>query len=297
MIAFLNPPEPANPRFTNPEVGGYRLAVKASRSISKLVQLFLLVVVAGCSSGPASPVRPPEEFEKETFNSISAFYCEYKRWPKDWAEFKGFLDSIGQGDTLGEDYTNPVLESPRAVLATLNYETLLSGPTRVSFIAPPQCETSAPKGDVLLCGGRVSMRLPQGFSLMGGVAVKERWRSPPYPDAAWRSKSGGYVIALRFAEVQVEESAIAEFKETLEASYETSIPGMTWLVREVVEQNGRTFLAHEFENDSSRGRIVTVVVSTSFDGRLFSLYIAGPIEGRPQVEEYARELMQSLKLH
>ncbi len=284
--------------FTNPKPGEYlRQMTLRDRIFAPFLKAApLVLLVAGCAREPASPVRPPEEFEKETFQAISTFYCEYKRWPNDWKEFKDFLDSIGKGDSLGEDYRGATLESPRAILVTLNYDTLLGSPSRVSFIAPPQCEPPANPKDTLMCGGRISLRLPPEFSVMGGVAVKERWRAPPYPDAAWRSKSGGYVVALRFWEVMVEPGAIEQFKETWEASYETSIPGLTWVVREVVEQDGRTFLAHEFESDTSRGRTVTVVVSTSFDGKLFSVNIAGPIEGRTQVEAYAREIMHSLKL-
>jgi hypothetical protein len=253
------------------------------------------VLLVGCSQS-TSPVRPPEEFEKETFTAISSFYCEYKRWPADWNEFKEFLTAINKGDSLGEDYRNPVLESPRAVLETLNYESAFGGPRRVSFIAPPYCEQGGDERDVPMCGGRVKFRLPKDFTVMGGVSIKERWRAPPFPDAAWKSKSGGYIIAFRFGEVELEPSKVAAFKETLEAAYETSVPGLKWLVREVVEQNGRVFLAHEFESDSTRGRISTVLISTSFDGKLLTINVVGPAEGRTQVEEIARKVTSSLRL-
>ncbi len=258
------------------------------------VATLLILFVTGCAQS-SSPVRPPEEFEKETFTAMSAFYCEYKRWPNDWKEFDDFLVVIGKGDSLGEDYRNPVLESPRAVLATLSYENILGSARRVSFIAPPQCEEESNEGDVQMCGGRVSFRLPKDFVVMGGVAIKERWRAPPYPDAAWKSKSGGYVIAFRFGEVELEPSAVAGFKQTLEAAYETSIPNLKWLVREVVEQNGKVFLAHEFESNSSRGRIATVIISTSFGGRLLTINVVGPVEGRSKVEEFARKITSSLR--
>ena len=267
----------------------------APRTPTPLLKALSALLVAGCSA--TGPVRPPEQFEEDTFKSISSFYCEYKRWPNDWIEFKDYLVSVGQGDTIGEDYPNATLESPRAVLATLNYEHIIGSPKKVSFIAPPQCEGVGDPRDVLMCGSRVGFRLPSGFSVMGGVAIKERWRVPPFPDAAWRSKSGGYVIAFRFGEVLVEPVGIPEFKQTLEAAYETSIPSLKWLVREVVEQNGRTFLAHEFESDSSRGRLVTVIISTSFDGKLLTINVVGPVEGRVQVEDYAREVTNSLRLN
>ena len=271
------------------------MSMALSKRISiPLFKIATLLSLVGCASG--STLRPPEEFEEQTFKSISAFYCEYKRWPNDWQEFKEYLNSTGQGDTLGEDYPNATLESSRAVLVTLNYENIIGSPRKVSFIAPPQCEGIGEPGEVSMCGSRVAFRLPQGFSVMGGVAIKERWRVPPYPDAAWRSKSGGYVIAFRFGEVNVEPSAIPEFKQTLEAAYETSIPGIKWLVREVVEQNGRTFLAHEFESDSTRGKLTTVLISTSFDNRLLTINVVGPSEGRSQVEEYARAVTNSLRL-
>lgn len=254
-----------------------------------------MLFVGGCAQS-ASPLRPPEEFEKETFTAISSFYCEYKRWPNDWNEFDEFLTAVGKGDSLGEDYRNPVLESPRAVLATLSYESMLGAARRVSFIAPPQCEESGDERDVQMCGGRVSFRLLKEFTVMGGVVIKERWRAPPYPDAAWKSKSGGYVIAVRFGEVDLEPAAVADFKQTLEAAYETSIPSLKWLVREVVEQNGRVFLAHEFESTSSRGRIATVVISTSFSGKLLTINVVGPAEGRSQVEEFARNITNSLRI-
>ncbi len=257
--------------------------------------LALLSLLQACASSSAG-VRAPEQFEQDTFTSVSAFYCEYKRWPQDWQEFKEYLSSVGQGDTLGEDYRNATLDSPRAILVTLDYESIFGAPRRVSFIAPPQCEEPVDPREIMMCGGRVSFRLPPAFSVMGGVSIKERWRVPPYPDAAWRSKSGGYVVAFRFGEVALEPAGVADFKETLEAAYETSIPGLKWTVREVVEQNGKTFLAHEFESNSARGRIVTVIISTSFDSRLLTINVVGPVEGRAQVEEYAREITNSLRL-
>ncbi len=264
------------------------------RALGGLIALLTLNLTA--CLGPSSPVRPPEEFEKETFSAISSFYCEYKRWPSDWSEFREFLVAIGKGETLAEDYPDARLESPRAVLATLEYKGVLGAPKRVSFIAPPYCEEPGDERDVSMCGGRVRLRLPKDFWVMGGVAVKERWRAPPFPDAAWKSKSGGYFIAVRFDEVPLEPSAVSGFKQPLEAAYETSIPSLKWLVREVVESGGRTFLAHEYESDSTRGRIVTVLISTSFDGKLLTINVGGPAEGRSQVEEIARKITNSLRL-
>lgn len=267
------------------------------RILNTLLKLVTPALLLACSATTTTTVRPPEEFEEQAFKAMSSFYCEYKRWPENWQEFQEFVTSVGLGETVGADFPSASLESPRAIITTLDYQNMLGSPRKVSFIAPPQCEKAKDPEQVVMCGGRVTFRLPQGFSLMGGVAVKERWRAPPYPDAAWRGQSGGYIIAFRFGEVLVDRGAIADFKETLEAAYETSIPGLKWVQREVVEQNNLPLLLHEFESNSSRGRLATIVLSASFDGKLLSINVVGPVEGRSKVEELARLVTTSLRLN
>jgi hypothetical protein len=175
----------------------------------------------------------------------------------------------------------------------MNYRSVSGEERKVSFIAPPQCVGANSDGRVSIAAGRIRFDLPVGFRLMGGADVKARWKNPPYPDAGWKSE-GDLIIAIRFGDIEVSEQELAGLSSELQRAYEGSVPGISWLKKEPMAVNGRTLLEHEFESDSSRGRVVSYVISSSFDQKLVAITVIGPVSKTAEVDDVARQIERTL---
>lgn len=254
--------------------------------------LCVVVLVSGC--GVFRRVAPPQPdvVEQQLFTQLSSFYCAQKRWPSSWNEV-----ATESGAALDLAYfREPRTSSGRAILFTVEYTTPAGAARKVSFIAPPFCGEQPAAEVVSVAGGRVLFQLPVGFAVLGGAGIQDRWKRPPYPDAAWEDPVSEVVIALRFGEAEVPAVGIAALKSKLESAYEKSVTNLKWLVRKSRKNGAAPFLLHEYESDSVRGRLVTVGLSMPFDGRLLTINIIGPLEQQPAVESVAEQLHASLKL-
>jgi hypothetical protein len=273
-------------------------------SILRKVSLVAAICIVGCSStettvAPESaPAVGPVAAEKSVFKSASAFYCEKFRWPSSWQELVDYHSSSREPDTLLPGFDEPTLESSRAILLTMSYKNQAGIARTVTFIAPPYCGDATERNDtreVAIAGGGVRFRLPEGFSLMKGADVKAYWKAPPYPDAAWAADDGR-LIAIRFGDVEVSADQTEGFLHDLTEAYEASVPSIEWRVREVQVLGDRTFLRHEFENSSSKGRLINVVLSSSFGGFLFAITATGPVDRTAAVLEAAGQIEDTLKV-
>jgi hypothetical protein len=149
---------------------------------------------------------------------------------------------------------------------------------------------------VSMAAGRVWFKLPYGFSVLGGKAVEERWKRPPYPDAAWEDPVSGVVIALRFGEAELPSGGMSAIKDKLEKSYEASVTNLSWLARKIKNHGSTEFLLHEYESDSVKGRLLTASLTFGFDGKLLTVNIVGPVDQRHAVETVAEAVYASFRL-
>jgi hypothetical protein len=273
------------------------------RRISPLLATVLSIAsLFGCSSTASGPgaggesiVRQPEVLEKQLFESMRDYYCERKQWPESLDDVEAFEVARGADEKLFAEFRNPRFTSQRAIILTMNYENALGAERKVSFITPPQCDDGDSEERVSIAAGRIRFGLPSGFRLMGGADVKARWKNPPYPDAVWIGDSD-ILIAIRFGDVEVSEADLVGLSAELTEAYERSVPGLGWLKKEAIAVKGRTLLEHEFDSDSSRGRIVSYVISASFDRRLVAITVIGPAAQLAQVDEIARSVEQTLSI-
>ena len=72
---------------------------------------------------------------------------------------------------------------------------------------------------------------------------------------------------------------------------------MKWVRQGPLTIDGRTVLEHEFESDSSTGRIVNFVISTSFDGKLLAVTLISRAEDAARVEDVATRVERSLRIN
>ncbi len=261
-----------------------------------VVIVVVSVLLIGCAGRRSGSLRAAESTEEQAFQFLSAFYCKEKRWPAGWEEFSAFVLARDGGTEVVRSFRNAQLSSPRAILLTLDYNDDSGAPRRVSFITPPQCTMNSDQSVVSMAAGRVWFKLPYGFSVLGGKAIEERWKRPPYPDAAWEDPVSGVVIALRFGEAELPSGGMSAIKGKLEESYEASVTNLSWLVRKIKNQGSTEFLLHEYESDSVKGRLLTASLTFGFDGKLLTVNIVGPVEQRHAVEMVAEAVYASFRL-
>jgi hypothetical protein len=227
---------------------------------------------------------------------MSAFYCAHKRWPLEWSEFAGDQSRKGDDTSWLTNFGGAKIESSRAILTTVRYQDPSGQQKTVHFIAPPECDSSPTPQDISMAAGRVRFSLPHGFSVLKGAEIQERWKNPPYPDAAWEDSVSGVVLAVRFGEVVVEPTGLAELKPALDEAYATSIPGISLISSGVRTGGGPDRLVHYFESDSSRGRLLTLSMAFSFDGKLLVINVIGPVEAKAAIEQVAVAVRSGLTL-
>ena len=271
-------------------------AMNSFRSVSRLVLCVVLVIVTGCGTSSVGPEGESESSEKHMFSVMSRYYCEHKRWPKTMDEVEAFAESVDESSIETGQFQNPTLESSRAVVLTLAYDNNLGARRKVSFIAPPRCDDEKVDGEISIAAGRIRFEVPTGFTLMSVEAIKGRWKTPPFPDAVWRDESG-VLIAIRFGDVEVTSAELQTLEPSLTEAYEGSVPSLTWIRHGPRMIADRTILEHEFESDSSTGRLTNFVISTSFDDKLLAITLIGRAEDAARVEEMATHVESSLRIN
>jgi hypothetical protein len=146
---------------------------------------------------------------------------------------------------------------------------------------------------VSIAGGGIQFRLPQDFSLMKGAAVQERWKSPPYPDAAW-SSANDLLVAIRFGDLELLNEEVPDALEDMVEAYQAAVPGLVWRSKEAMMLGPTQVLRHEFESSAAAGRMLNVVFSASFGGKLFAITVVGPVGQEQLVVGVARDVQNSL---
>ena len=272
----------------------YRMDI--GRPVFSHISLALCLLVAGCSPTTAPSVRPPDGEERVVFGKMSAFYCKQHRWPVSWKEFATSEQGDEEAGSYVSNFSNPKLESPRAILLTLRYTNSQGIDRKVTFIAPPDCGESTNAEEISIAGGRVTFVLPKRFVVLDAQAIKAKWKGGPYPDVAWQDSQKGIFVTVSFGEIQVDLGEMEDFKAELEEAYEGSVPKLQWIEKRLEDVGGSPELVHEFVSESSNGVLVSYLISRSFDGRQLSFSVAGPGDRQSEVESIGIAVRDSLRV-
>lgn len=280
------------------------------RKSIKLAMVFgaLGFFLDGCSSSnivsPESVIKEsnnaaPVSIGQSLFDSAQAFYCSFGTWPESWDELRASLSYDSR--IFSELQMVRVIEmhSPRAIALRVVFEEKNGQIVKSLFIAPPTCsgkgEPAASAGSVEMAGGRIRFVLPNALSQLSTEQLKKKWNKPPRPDSAWSSDQG-VVLAIRFGELDIDRDSLDVLLDTLGVAYEQAIPSIEWISRRHISSRDRLFLLHEFESDAESGRIITGVLSTSFDGKLLSITLTADADRRSDVEQYVSDLVRNIRI-
>jgi hypothetical protein len=264
------------------------------RCSSLLLGAFLFV--GGCSGVSPTTPRPPESAEKTVFSAVSSFYCSEQRWPKTWDELIHYEGLSTEAHHAVGEMLTPELSSPRALLLVVRYKNMQGIDRKVTYIAPPECDATKDSKRVSMVGGRVTFKKIKGFVPLKAADIKAKWKDGPYPDAAWRDETGAILITVSFGEVPVGPSDLEALKEELEAAYESSVPGLSWIEKSLAGEEEPPKLIHILSSDTPAGRNLSYSMSLSFDGRLLTLSVSGPASRQKEVEAVGNSLRHSLRL-
>jgi hypothetical protein len=251
--------------------------------------------------------------ERKMFSALSSFYCDNRRWPTAVNELSngGDLSIPGAKSYIDSAtalyFASATISSSRALLFSLDYspqqETTEGNASRrrATFIAPPGCGAELLPGEVSIAGGRVTFSVPNGYTPLTLEQIKERWGGGTAPDVAWSDATGSDatgqgVVAVRFGEAQLTVEEMERFKAGVEASYSRTVPGIDWIRRELSQTSVPPMLLHEFDSDSSRGRLRTIAYSLSFDAKLLSITVTGPASSNLLVQEVAALVRDTISL-
>ena len=262
----------------------------------RLLFLGALFCVGGCSSVSPTTPRTPESGEKTVFNAVASFYCSEQRWPKTWDELIQYDGLSAEAHHAVGEMISPELSSPRALLLVVRYKNMQGIDRKVTYIAPPECDGRKDAAYVSMAGGRVTFKKIAGFGPLKAPEIKAKWKDGPYPDAAWHDQAGAILITISFGEVPVEPADLGGLKEELEAAYEASVPGVTWIERSLAAGEEPPKLIHMLSSDTPSGRSLSYSMSMSFDGRLLTLSVSGPAARQKEVEAIGNSLRHSLRL-
>jgi hypothetical protein len=266
------------------------------------------LVLFGCSGLLARKPSTTEAAEEALYSEVSEFYCARNRWPLNFDELTGFVAARTPRVNLATWFPSAEISSPRAIVANVQYdaqkgsaprpgEIAVDKPEvrRIALLAPPTCGPASDDPTMIsMAGGRVSFRLPDGFEPLDRAAVSELWKDAPKPDVAWSHVGTKVLVAVRFGEAVASSETLSDLKDSLEAAYTASVPGLNWIVRDIDRKSPVPHVIHEFESDSSRGRQVTYSVSAPFDGRLLTLQVIGSSDVRVEVEKVATFVQDEL---
>ncbi len=251
--------------------------------------------VSPAPEAPSALLDNPTSVERAAFELNSDFYCDRKRWPLEWSELVEFQRQRGKAASWVEQVQEPRLSSPRAIFLSFEYTGVDQAPRRATYIAPPRCDQTSAKEIVSIAAEGVVFKLPDGFELMPVKDVQERWKEPPFPDAAW-SAAEGRVLAIRFGEVEIKPEELPKYAEDMAEAYESSIPSLVWTFKDSKVIGGKPVLYHEFQSQALQGPTSNVVLSSVFDGRLFAITISGPTEYADAVVQAARQIERTLQI-
>lgn len=262
----------------------------------------LVAPLLACSMNAPGSLPDPVRDEELVHKELSLFYCEQRRWPASWEEFATWAAGAPSplvskvGSSPRDSFVGAKLTSPRAILLTVAYTDTMNVERLVSYSAPPTCEPNPDPAIVALAGERVTFQLPEGFALLNTAVIQERWKNGAYPDVAWEDANQSVILAVRFGEAQISPQDLHTLARPLEQAFTKSVPKIAWLAKRVKSGGEQPRLIHEFESDSSRGRLVTVGMSFSFDDKLLSINLVGPAEKRKEVETAAEAVRATLRL-
>ena len=141
--------------------------------------------------------------------------------------------------------------------------------------------------------GRVSFVPPAGFKPMSkeDINVKFGRKGAAYaPDFAYSNEQQNVSVAVGFRGSGLQAAPLGELKKAMEAQFESSIPGVEWIEREIITRDGRSWIHLHLKAKAIDTGIINDMYFTIFDGQLLLFNFNSTIA---QYDKYKESLRKS----
>ncbi|HZH29832.1 MAG TPA: hypothetical protein VEY11_03640 [Pyrinomonadaceae bacterium] len=152
---------------------------------------------------------------------------------------------------------------------------------------------------VQLRDGRVSFVPPAGFKPMSkeDINVKFGRKGEVHaPDYAYGNERQNVSVAVGFRGSGLQEALLDELKKIMVAQFESSIPGIEWIEREIITREGRRWLRLHFKAKAIDTGIINDMYFTIFDGQLLLFNFNSTIAQYENYKESLRRSAQSINV-
>ncbi|HZH92389.1 MAG TPA: hypothetical protein VEX70_17465 [Pyrinomonadaceae bacterium] len=146
---------------------------------------------------------------------------------------------------------------------------------------------------VQLRDGRVSFVLPAGFKPMSKEAINVKFarKGAAYaPEFAYSNERQNVSVAVGFAGSGLQAAQLDELRKFFEAQFETNIPGVEWIEREIITRNGTRWIHLHLKAKAIDTGIINDMYATVFDGQMLFFNFNSTIA---QYEKYKESLLKS----
>jgi hypothetical protein len=123
---------------------------------------------------------------------------------------------------------------------------------------------------VSMVGGRVSFVLPDGFRAMTEAEIKLKYPRGNVPQSVYSNEQTDVSIAITFSSQPVTLESLPALKASMEEMLPRVIAGLSWVSREIVKIDGRTWIHFEMTTFAIDTDIHNEMYITAFDGKMLA---------------------------
>lgn len=166
----------------------------------------------------------------------------------------------------------------------------------LSLIALVILPAASAQDRVSLADGRVSFVLPPGFRAMTDAEIKFKFPRGNAPQYVYANERLNVSIAITFSPQALTPGRLSELKAAMEQMLPRTIPGLTWLTREIEEINGRDWVHFEMTSSAIDTDIHNEMLFTAFDGRMLGFNFNATVALHGQYKDALQKSRDSIRI-
>ena len=142
----------------------------------------------------------------------------------------------------------------------------------------------------------VSFDAPDGFTELSSMEIALKYPPGRPPAFVAGNAERPTTIAYDLKTTPLPAESLQEVKSSLEAAFERAMPGLQWQQRKMVSLQGRQWIQLELVSQAIDTRIHSILLITSFRGRMLIFNFNSTREEFGKLEAALRQSMQTISL-
>lgn len=144
--------------------------------------------------------------------------------------------------------------------------------------------------------GKLSLLIPEQFSVMDEEALKFKYPSEQRPTLAYTNNSGSVNIAINHTKNSLPQSEVEAFHKEMDGMFRNLYPSAKWFNSGLIVINGRNWLTLDLRTPGIDTEIRNIMAGTSVDGRLLLVSFNVTKELEEEWLVPAEAIIQSLRV-